>query len=111
AQQGLPVLLLAPTMNDSAERSDGPSVGARFIAPPERGGANPETSDDALLHHTRIATRDYTNGEALKLTQELLNTEATVVESVGEALEAVKQCVILGKKNDSVASTRDTTSM
>src|SRR5207248_2811279 len=80
AQQGLTVLLLAPT------------VGARFIAPPEKGGVNPgtNTSIGETLHRTGIATRDYTNGEAQKLMQELLNTRATVVESVGEALEAVK---------------------
>ena len=87
AQQGLPVLLLSPPTSES--------VGARFIAPLGLGGANAEIPNDALLYRTGIVTRDYTSGEALKLMQELLNAGATVVESVGEALEAIKRCVIL----------------
>jgi iron complex transport system ATP-binding protein len=89
AQQGLPILLLFPPTNES--------VGARFNAPLGEGGANlgSHAPNNALLHRTGITTRDYTNGEAQKLMQELLNTRATVVESVGEALEAVKRCVIL----------------
>src|SRR5438270_2116169 len=96
AQQGLTVLLLAPTMNDTTHATDvgamSEACGAPFnsFAPLGEDGANPgpQTPDNALLHRTGIATRDYTNGEAQKLMQELLNTRATVVESVGEALEA-----------------------
>jgi iron complex transport system ATP-binding protein len=77
AQQGLPVLLLATNVLESSE--------------PERTKATASET----LHLIGIATRDYTNGEAQKLMQELLNTGATVVESVGEALEAIKRCVIL----------------
>ncbi len=90
AQRGLPVLLLTPTMNESLN-----SVGARTITSPGLGEVNTVIPDNPLLYHTGILTRDYTNGEAQKLMQELLNTGATIVESVGEALEAVKRCVIL----------------
>lgn len=43
------------------------------------------------IHSTGIAARDYTNGKAQALTEQLLQAGATVVRSVGEVLEIMKQ--------------------
>jgi iron complex transport system ATP-binding protein len=48
------------------------------------------TSDELLLK-TGIANRDYTNGEGTKLIRDLLQTGATVVQSVAEVVETAKR--------------------
>jgi iron complex transport system ATP-binding protein len=75
AQQNLPVLILVPQSANTTDESMMP--------------------ENDLLRRTGIATRDYTSGEGLKLMSELLKAGATVVGSVGEAIEAVKKRVAL----------------
>jgi iron complex transport system ATP-binding protein len=74
AKLGLPVLLLAPTVPESQNESEGLL-----------------TDEDTLLHHTGIAVRDYTNGEGVNLVREMLEAGAMVVGSLGEAIEMAKQ--------------------
>lgn len=68
AQNGLPVLLLALPGNE----------------------APAGTSLVEQIQATGIVERDYTGGEAQNLTQQLLQSGATVVGSVGEVLDEVK---------------------
>ena len=69
AQQGVPVLLLAP--DDGQTR----------------------TSEDAL-QRTGIDRRDYTDGDGVMLVRQLLDAGAGVVTSVGEAIEYMRQQVL-----------------
>ena len=71
AKQGLPILLFAP--------------GALNV-PDE-----PLNAEDRLLECTGIVGRDYTDGEGVKLMREMLAAGATVVDSLGEAIETAKQ--------------------
>jgi iron complex transport system ATP-binding protein len=75
AKRSLPVILLASA---SAEQSACVSSIAT------------ETDDDALLR-TGIATRDYTNGEAMQLTIQLWQAGARIAVSFREALDTVKK--------------------
>ncbi|MBV9231588.1 MAG: hypothetical protein JOZ18_19925, partial [Chloroflexi bacterium] len=74
AQRGLPVIVLVPPTVDSLH------------AP----GEARETADGPM-QLTGMATRDYTNGEGVRLMEQLLQIGAQPVGSVGEALEAVKR--------------------
>src|SRR6266851_3840113 len=71
ASQGVRVLILAPS-----------SAGARLPEAVDRENEEPD-----LLQRTGITSRDYINGEGVKLVGELLQAGATVAESVGEAIE------------------------
>jgi cobalamin transport system ATP-binding protein len=74
ASQGVRVLILAPS-----------STGARLPEAVDR-----ENEEPGLLQRTGITSRDYTNGEGVKLVEELLQAGATVAESVGEAIEIAR---------------------
>jgi iron complex transport system ATP-binding protein len=78
AQQGLPVLLLAPSKTE-------------VMHAPE----SPLSSDDELLQYTGITERDYTGGVGVMLVRELLQEKATVTGSIGEALEIIRRYAIL----------------
>ncbi|MBO0778499.1 MAG: ABC transporter ATP-binding protein [Ktedonobacteraceae bacterium] len=71
ARQGLPIIMLG-TATDPAR----------------------ELVDESAMQRTGMAGRDYSGGDGLRLTQELLQAGARVVGSVGEALQAIKQQVI-----------------
>jgi iron complex transport system ATP-binding protein len=77
-QHGVPVLLLTAPNSSSTCLPDGAVAGV--------------TRDE---QHAELATRDYTDGEGLKLLEILLQSGAVVVQSVGEALEMVKKHLIL----------------
>jgi len=77
AQHGLPTILLTPTGMDTTCATDTLIDG-----------------DDGELQRTGIATRDYTNGEGVKLVGQLLQAGAIMVSSVGEAVELVKRHVL-----------------
>ncbi|MBV9020442.1 MAG: ABC transporter ATP-binding protein [Ktedonobacteraceae bacterium] len=77
AQRGLPTILLTATGIDTTCATN------TLI----------ETDDDEL-QRTGMATRDYTDGEALKLVGQLLQAGAMVVSSVGEAVELVKRHIL-----------------
>jgi iron complex transport system ATP-binding protein len=82
AQHGLPVLILAPAQMEAVPTS---------IAP--------VSAQEAPLQQTGIVTRDYTGGQGVHCIRELLQAGASVVSSVGEAVEAIKRQVILdGRK-------------
>ncbi|MFL5626242.1 MAG: ABC transporter ATP-binding protein [Ktedonobacteraceae bacterium] len=74
AQQGLKVILLSQSLQDDVRVSDKPGA-----------------IEDEKLATLDIAHRDYTGGEGLRLLQSLLKADAIVVQSVGEAIEIVKQ--------------------
>ena len=74
AQRGLPVLLLAPTMFDSTSTLN-----------------EPISIDDNILLRKKMAERDYTGGEGLKLLEDLLQAGAIVARSVTEAVEIIKK--------------------
>ena len=78
AQRGVKVLLLAPT-------SEGIPLSSDVHIPGE----------DSLLQQSGIAARDYTNGEGVKLIGALLQAGASLVSSVGEAVDVTKTCAIL----------------
>ena len=74
AQRGLPVLLLAPTMFDSTSTlNESISI------------------DDNISLRKKMAERDYTGGEGLKLLEDLLQAGAIVARSVTEAVEIIKK--------------------
>jgi len=75
ARRGIRVLMLAPALA-------GPSNEAK-----EQFTTN---TGNVLLEKTGMIQRDYTNGEGLKVIQDLLQAGATVVGSVAEAVEAAK---------------------
>ncbi|MBA2287723.1 MAG: ABC transporter ATP-binding protein [Ktedonobacteraceae bacterium] len=70
ARQGVAVVMLADTIPDE------PAI--------------PPVAGDDLLRYTGIATRDYTDGEGVKLVREMLQTGAKVVHTVGEAVEVAR---------------------
>ncbi len=74
ARRGLPVLLLAPTIDEQVYTA----------------GEAKET-DDGRLERTGMAARDYTGGIGLKLMGELLQSNARVVSSITETIEAMRQ--------------------
>src|SRR5712692_4308093 len=74
AQRGLPVLLLTPPISDST-----PALN------------EPEPIECAMLLRTKMAERDYTGGEGLKLLEDLLQAGAVVVKSVREAIEIIRK--------------------
>ncbi len=74
ARRGLPVLMLAPTVDERVYTA----------------GAAKET-DDGRLERTGMAARDYTDGIGLKLMGELFQWNATVVTSVSAAIEAMRR--------------------
>jgi iron complex transport system ATP-binding protein len=74
ALQGVHMLILAPS-----------SAGASLPEAVDR-----ENEEPGLLQRTGITSRDYTNGEGVKLVEELLQAGATVAESVGEAIEIAR---------------------
>ena len=78
AQRGLPVLLLTPPISDSTLALIGPE--------PIEGG---------MLLRTKMAERDYTGGEGLKLLEDLLQAGAVVVGSVKEAIEIIRKQPLL----------------
>jgi iron complex transport system ATP-binding protein len=82
AQHGVRVLLLAPANVD---------VGP-FVSLPS--GTSSEDEEQEMLQRTGIASRDYTNGEGLKVMEALLQAGATVATSVGEAVEVAKQYML-----------------
>ena len=78
AQRGVKVLLLAPASERTPLSSDIQIPG-----------------EDSLLQQSGIAARDYTNGEGVKLIGALLQAGASLVSSVGEAVDVTKTCAIL----------------
>jgi iron complex transport system ATP-binding protein len=74
AQRGLPILLLTPNIAESTSPS-----------------SEQQSAGAAMPLHTRLAERDYTGGEGLKLLEDLLQARAIVVKSVGEAVEIAKK--------------------
>src|SRR6266699_4772565 len=78
AQRGVKVLLLAPASEHTPLSSDVHIPG-----------------EDSLLQQSGIAARDYTNGEGVKLIGALLQAGASLVSSVGEAVDVTKTCAIL----------------
>lgn len=74
AQDGLKVLLLSSPMLADACSVD-----------------KPATLESDMPVYTAIEHRDYTGGEGLRLLQNLVQAGATIVHSVGEAVEIVKQ--------------------
>ena len=78
AQRGLPVLLLTPPISDST-----PALN------------EPEPIEDGMLLRTKMAERDYTGGEGLKLLEDLLQAGAVVVGSVKEAIEIIRKQPLL----------------
>ena len=48
-----------------------------------------------MLLRTKMAERDYTGGEGLKLLEDLLQAGAVVVKSVKEAIEIIKKQLLL----------------
>ena len=74
AQRGLPVLLLTAPISDNA-----PALN------------EPESNEDAISLRTKMAVRDYTGGEGLKLLEDLLQARAVVVKSVTEAIEIIRK--------------------
>ena len=79
AHSGKEVLLLVPVLATTNTNNE-----EQFVY--DKTG----TSDELLLK-SGIAIRDYTNGEGTKLVHDLLQVGATVVQSVAEAVEAVKR--------------------
>jgi iron complex transport system ATP-binding protein len=79
AQHGTKVLLLAPTLTTTSTNGEKQSI------------SDSAFNNDELLLKTGIVNRDYTKGEGTKLVRDLLQTGATVVESVAEAVEAAKK--------------------
>jgi len=47
-----------------------------------------------MLQRTGITSRDYTNGEGVKLVGELLQAGATIAESVSEAIEISRRYTV-----------------
>src|SRR5256714_13557613 len=78
AQRGLPVLLLTPPISDST-----PALN------------EPEPIEDGMLLRTKMAERDYTGGEGLKIFEEQLQARAVVVKSVKEAIEIIRRQPLL----------------
>jgi iron complex transport system ATP-binding protein len=78
AQRGLPVLLLTPPISDST-----PALN------------EPEPIEGGMLLRTKMAERDYTGGEGLKLLEDLLQAGAVVVGSVKEAIEIIRKQPLL----------------
>jgi iron complex transport system ATP-binding protein len=74
AQHSLTVLLLSPPLLADASSLD-----------------KPATLESDTLVYTSIEQRDYTGGEGLRLLQNLVQAGATIVHSVGEAIEIVRQ--------------------
>jgi iron complex transport system ATP-binding protein len=74
AQDGLKVLLLSSPILADACSVD-----------------KPATLESDMPVYTAIEHRDYTGGEGLRLLQNLVQAGATIVHSVGEAVEIVKQ--------------------
>ncbi len=64
-----------------------------ILAPPNVEGVSGKSISIAneLLQRTGITDRDYTSGRGLRLMEQLLQMGATVVESVIEAIETVRQ--------------------
>ncbi|HZU69674.1 MAG TPA: ABC transporter ATP-binding protein [Ktedonobacteraceae bacterium] len=73
AKRGVAVLLFAPGSTASQLATE-----------------EPQTISDRLLQRTGIATRDYTNGEGVKLVREMLQAGARVVDSLGEVIEIAR---------------------
>ncbi|HZU02069.1 MAG TPA: ABC transporter ATP-binding protein [Ktedonobacteraceae bacterium] len=76
AQHGLPVLLLTSSPGDTT------------------GIASNLAETEGLLQCRCIATRDYTEGEGVKLVEKLLQTGASVVRSVGEAVNIANRHLV-----------------
>ncbi len=74
AASGRPVVLLSPPDIES-------------VCTPMQ----PVQTDDGMLQRSGLAARDYTDGEATHLAAQLLRHGAVVAESVGQALEIVKE--------------------
>ncbi len=79
AQHGIEVLLLAPALTTTS--TDGE----------EQFASDNSCTSDELLLISGIANRDYANGEGTKLTRDLLQIGATVIQSVAEALEVARR--------------------
>jgi iron complex transport system ATP-binding protein len=71
AQRGLEVLLLTSTSREAS--------------------CTPNDSGETETEHTGIEARDYTGGEGLKLVEKLLQAGASVVGSVGEAVDIARR--------------------
>jgi iron complex transport system ATP-binding protein len=74
ALQGVRVLILTPSLSDARPA----------------GATKCNEEEPEMLQRTGIASRDYTSGEGVKLVGELLQTGATVAESVSEAIEIAR---------------------
>lgn len=77
AQHGLPAFILAPAQAEAAPAS-----------------TKTEFSQEALLLQMGIAIRDYTEGQGVQCMRELLQAGATVVSSVGEAVEVIRKMIV-----------------
>ena len=78
ALQGVRVLILTPS-----------STYARLP-----GAMNCNEEEPEMLQRTGITSRDYTNGEGVKLVGELLQAGAAVAESVSEAIEIARRYAV-----------------
>lgn len=78
AQHGLSVLLLVPSRGDTVQAS----------------------TEIDMSTNTEISARDYTDGEGLKLLEELMHVGAIEVGSAAEAVEIVRKQPIVVSKNE-----------
>ncbi len=78
ALQGVRVLILTPSSSD-----------ARLP-----GATNGKEEEPEILQRTGIMSRDYTNGEGVKLVGELLQAGATIAGSVSEAIEIARRYAV-----------------
>jgi iron complex transport system ATP-binding protein len=85
AQHGLNVLLLSSPLLADACSVDKPTTPTTPTTP-----ATPATLESDMLIYPALEHRDYTGGEGLRLLQNLVQAGATIVHSVGEAIEIVR---------------------
>jgi iron complex transport system ATP-binding protein len=89
AQRDLNVLLLSPPLLADASSLDKPTTPTTPTTPATL--ATLATLESDMLIYTALEHRDYTGGEGLRLLQNLVQAGATIVHSVGEAIEIVRQ--------------------
>ncbi len=58
------------------------------------GATNGKEEEPEILQRTGIMSRDYTNGEGVKLVGELLQAGATIAGSVSEAIEIARRYAV-----------------
>ncbi|GAC1564705.1 MAG: ABC transporter ATP-binding protein [Ktedonobacteraceae bacterium] len=71
-----------------------PGITTLLLAPESPEAATEMTGEDALLHQTGIAARDYTEGEGVNSARTLLQLGARVVSTVGEAVAFCQDALV-----------------